>query len=124
MASYIDGFIFPIPKNHLNDYVKVAESVAKIWLEHGAVSYQEFIGDDFSLQATASFLNAAGAKDNEVVIFGWAVFKSKKARDRANKLVSKDSRMVDLVKPLMRSEKLIFDSSRMAYAGFKPLVNC
>jgi len=33
MANYIDGFIHPIPKTHLDTYKLVAEEVAEIWKE-------------------------------------------------------------------------------------------
>ncbi|MCG8373190.1 MAG: DUF1428 domain-containing protein, partial [Balneolales bacterium] len=46
MAHYIDGFVFPVPKIHVNEYKSVAERVAKIWKEYGALDYFEYIGED------------------------------------------------------------------------------
>ena len=122
MANYIDGFVLPIPKNHLDEYQRIATRVAEIWKEHGALSYAECVSDDFSLDGVQSFPEAIQAKEDEVVVFGWVVFPSKGVRDSANLNVPKDPRMADLVAPLTQSDKLIFDASKMVYGGFKVLV--
>ena len=122
MADYIDGFVFPIPQKHLNEYKMVAEQVAEIWKEYGAVGYFEFVGDDLTLEGTRSFIDVVDLKEGEVVIFGWVMFPSKEIRDTANKEVPNDPRMSALVSPLTKSSKLIFDASRMVYGGFQPLV--
>ena len=119
MANYIDGFVFPVPKVHLDEYLQIAAKVGEIWKEYGALDYLEFIEDDSSLEGTISFRQTVAAKENEVVIFGWVVFPSKEVRDEANKNVPNDPRMTDLVAPLVDSNRLIFDASRMAYGGFK-----
>lgn len=121
-TNYIDGFAFPISRIHLDAYRNVAESVAKIWKEHGALAYFEYVGDDMELEGTRSFLDALNTSEDETVIFGWVVFESKAARDAANKQVAADPRMVDLIAPLIDPSKLVFDSKRMAYGGFRLLV--
>lgn len=122
MNNYIDGFVFPIPKEHLTQYKEVAVQVSEIWKEYGAISYHEYVGDDFSLEGTKSFIDNVEAKENEVVIFGWVVFPSKEIRDAANLKVPQDARMAELVTPIMNPEKLIFDARRMIYGGFKSLI--
>lgn len=122
MKNYIDGFILPIPSEYLDEYRKVAEQIAGIWKEYGATAYFEFMGDDMILEGTRSFIDAVNAKEDEVVIFGWVVFPSKQVRDLANQQVPEDPRMAELVAPLLHSERLIFDASRMVYGGFKSLV--
>ncbi len=122
MESYIDGFVLPVPKKHLDEYKNVAEQVAEIWKEYGALAYFEYVGEDLMLEGTRSFINVVDLKDDEVVVFGWVVFPSKEVRERANKQVPNDQRMVALVTPLTESSKLIFDASRMVYGGFEPLV--
>ena len=122
MEQYIDGFVFPIPRIYLEEYKKVAEEVAEVWKEYGAIAYFEFVGDDLFLEGTKSFVKTVDAKEDEEIVFGWVVFPSKEIRDTANKKVPTDQRMTSLVSPLMHPEKLIFDASRMIYGGFKPLV--
>ena len=122
MTNYIDGFVLPIPKIHLSQYQQVAEKVAQIWKEHGALSYHEFFGDDLHLEGTHSFPEALNANEEEAIIFGWVVFDSKASRDLANKRVATDPRMVDLIAPLTDPNKIIFDAKRMVYGGFQSLV--
>ncbi len=122
MKNYIDGFVLPVPKVHLHEYKKVAEQVAEIWKEYGALAYFEFVGDDLSLEGTKPFTEAVEAKEGEEIVFGWVVFPSKEVRDRANKEVPNDPRMAKLVGPLIDPKRLIFDAERMVYGGFKALV--
>ena len=122
MADYIDGFVLPVPRAHLEEYKGVAEQVALIWKEYGALAYFEYLGDDLNLEGTQSFTETVKLRDDEVVVFGWVVFPSKEVRDVANTQVPQDPRMEKLVGPLTRPEKLVFDASRMVYGGFKSLV--
>ena len=122
MPNYIDGFVFPIAKAHLEEYKTVAEKVAEIWKEYGALAYLEFLGDDLQTEGTASFFKAVEVKENEQLIFGWVVFPSKEIRDEANKKVPQDPRMETLVKPLLDPEKMIFNANRMLYGGFKSFI--
>lgn len=119
MANYIDGFVFPILRNHLIEYQSVAQRVAEIWKEYGALAYCEYVGDDMSLEGTRSFPRILNIKENETIVFGWVSFESKEVRDRANKQVAADPRMVDLVGPLTDPSRMIFDASKMVYGGFK-----
>ena len=122
MTNYIDGFVHPIPRIHLNEYRSVAEKVAEIWKEYGALAYFEYVGEDLTLEGTRSFIKTVDAKVDEAIVFGWVIFPSKETRDLANKQVPTDPRMTELVGPLTDPERLIFDASRMVYGGFQPLV--
>ena len=118
MTHYIDGFVLPIPKDRLDHYQRAADAVAAIWKEHGALDYREYVGDDLLLEGTRPFTECLGTTGDEVVVFGWVVFESREARDRANERVASDARMADLVD----ATKTGFDAGRMAYGGFRPLV--
>jgi len=122
MKNYIDGFIFAVPRIHLNEYKSVAEEVAEIWKEYGALAYFEYVGEDLKLEGTRSFVELVDLVDDEVIVFGWVVFPSKEVRDEANKNVPTDSRMTELVTPLVEPERLIFDAKRMVYGGFESLI--
>lgn len=122
MANYIDGFVLPIPRIHLSEYRQVAERVAEIWKEHGALAYFEYVGDDLQLEGTRSFAEVAGASEDEAIVFGWVVFESKVSRDFANLQVIGDPRMADLVGPLTDPARLVFDAKRMTYGGFQAFV--
>jgi len=122
MANYIDSFVLPVPRLHLDEYMRVAEKVAEIWKGYGALTYCEYVGEDLKLEGTRSFIEVVDLKEDEVVIFGWVLFPSKLTRDLANKQVPKDPRMAALVAPLTDPKRLIFDASRMVYGGFQSLV--
>ena len=123
MANYIDAFQFPIRESDLKTYQAVAEQVAEVWLSHGALAYQEFVGDDLHRSGLRSFDESLELNEGEVVVMGWAVFPSKDVRDQANQAVPKDPRMNELVAPLFQGEDPIFKARRMIYGGFKVLVS-
>ena len=118
MSHYIDGFAFPIASSRMDDYKLLAEAVAEIWKEHGAINYLEYVGDDMNLEGTRSFTDLVAATENEVVVFGWVVFESRQARDLAMEKVAADPRMAEL----LTTSDSGFDPSRMVYGGFKALV--
>ncbi|XOV77363.1 MAG: DUF1428 domain-containing protein [Aestuariibacter sp.] len=121
MTQFIDGFFFPVRRIHLNEYKSVAEKVAEIWQEYGALAYCEYVGEDLNLEGTRSFTEVVDLKEDEVIVFGWVVFPSKETRDLANKQVPNDPRMAELVAPLTDRKRVIFDAERMVYGGFRAL---
>ena len=74
MSNYIDGFVFPIPRIHLDEYKQAADKIAAIWKEHGALAYNEYVGDDLTLEGTRAFTDTIDVKDDEAVVFGWVLF--------------------------------------------------
>ena len=119
MADYVDGFCFPIAREHLEAYQALSTSVAAIWREHGAIDYREFVGDDLHLEGTRSFIDAVDADDDEVVVFGWVTFASREARDAAGAKVAADTRVAEL----MANADTGFDARRMVYGGFGAFVS-
>ena len=114
---YIDGFLVPLAKKHVKAYRAISSMAAKVWIEYGALEYHECAGDDLAVKGVVPFPRAARAKPGETVVFAWIVYKSKAHRDRVNKKVMADPRMnVD-------PSTMPFDSSRMAYGGFKAFVS-
>ena len=116
--NYVDGFVVPVPEAHLADYKKMARKAGKVWREHGALEYIECVGDDVKPGKTTSFPQAVKLKPGEVVVFSWIVYKSRRDRDRINKLVMADPRLAEMMDP----KKLPFDGKRMFWGGFKTLV--
>ena len=118
MSNYIDGFVFPISRDHLNEYWRLSEAVAQIWREYGALDYKEYVGDDMKLEGTRSFNDVVMATKDEVIVFGWVVFDSRETRDLANKKVAADPRMVHLI----NKSNCGFNAERMVYGGFRSQV--
>ncbi|TIY10907.1 MAG: DUF1428 domain-containing protein, partial [Mesorhizobium sp.] len=79
--SYVDGFVLAVPKANLDAYKKLAETAGAIWKEHGALAFVECTGDDVPYGEVTSFPRAVQAKDDEVVVFSWAVYESRQSRD-------------------------------------------
>ena len=121
MAKYVDVFVLPIPRAHVDEYKAAAQQIAEVWKDHGALEYRECILEDFHLEGTRSFSEIAGVGEDEVVIFGWTSFASQESRLEANANVPKDPRMHDLVGRLTHPSKLIFDFRKMVFGNFESL---
>lgn len=115
---YVDGFVLPVPKKNFKDYVKMAELACKVWKEHGALEYRECALDDSSADFALPFPKCVKTKKGETVIFAWIVYQSRAHRDKVNAKVMKDPRLAQA----MEGKKMPFDVKRMAYGGFKVLV--
>lgn len=116
MARYVDGFVIAVPKKNLAAYRKMAKLGAKVWKEHGALEYVECVGDDLATAMGVSFTKLAKAKPGETVAFSFIVYKSRAHRDAVNKKVMADPRMHKAPNPMP------FDMKRMAFGGFKAIV--
>ena len=119
MGVYVDGYVLPVPKKKIDVYRKMAKRAGKVWMEHGALAFQENVADDVKPGKLTSFPQAVKLKKGEVVMFSWIVFKSRKQRDRINDKVMKDPRLSDMMDP----KNPPFDGKRMFWGGFKELVS-
>ncbi len=118
MAFYVDGFVVPVPKKNLAAYRRMARVSGKVWREHGALQYVECVEDDVKPGKVTSFPQSVKLKSGEVVIFSYAIYKSRKDRDRVLAKVMADPRL----KGMMDPKKMPFDGMRMFWGGFKPIV--
>ena len=116
--SYVDGFIVAVPKKNLAAYRRLAIKAGKVWREHGALDYREWIADDVKVGKLTSFPRAVKLKPRETVVFSWITYKSRAQRDRVNANVMADKRLADM----MDIKSLPFDAKRMIYGGFASLV--
>lgn len=116
--SYVDGFVVPVPEENIKLYRSIAQKAGKIWKEYGALQYVEAVGDDLENKWGVAFPKLAKLKPGEVPVFSFIVFKSRADRDRVNKKVMSDPRM----NKMMEGKEMPFEVKRMAYGGFKGLV--
>ncbi len=116
---YVDGFVLTVPKKNLAAYRRMAQKAGTIWREHGALEYRECVGDDLKVKFGVPFPRLAKAKSGETVVFPWIVHKSRSHRDRVNAKVMKDPR----IKGMCDEKSMPFDVKRMAWGGFKMLVD-
>jgi uncharacterized protein YbaA (DUF1428 family) len=113
---YVDSFMVPVPKKNIEKYREMAQNAAKVWREHGALEYREWIADDVKAGEVTSFPQAVKLKDDETVIFAWALYKSRAHRDEVMAKVMKDPRLP------MDPATFPFDGKRMFWGGFEALV--
>ena len=118
MGLYVDGFVVPVKKARLDEYKRVARKAGKIWLEYGALEVHETVADDVKPGKWTSFPQSVKLKDDEIVIFSYIVYKSRKARDSINKKVMADPRLEAMMNP----KDMPMDGKRMFWGGFKSLV--
>lgn len=116
--SYVDGFIVAVPKKNLDAYRQLAKKAGKVWREHGALEYREWVADDVKVGKLTSFPRSVKLKPGETVIFSWITYKSRAQRDRVNAKVMADERLTDM----MSGKAMPFDGKRMIYGGFESLV--
>jgi uncharacterized protein YbaA (DUF1428 family) len=115
---YVDGFVVPVPKKNLPAYRRLAKKAGKVWRDHGALEFREFVAEDVKVGKWTSFPRSVKLKPGEIVIFSWIVYKSRAHRDRVNAKVMKDPRLAKMMDP----KAMPFDGKRMIYGGFKFLV--
>ena len=115
---YVDGFVLPLPTKNIKTYQRISKKAGKVWREHGALEYRECIGDDMKIKGMYSFLSLVKPKPGQTVVFSWIVYKSRAHRDRVNAKVMKDPRIASMCD----TKNMPFDVKRMAYGGFKVLV--
>ena len=116
--SYVDGFVLPVPKKNLKAYQQMAKVASKVWMDHGALSYQEAVGDDLNVKMGLPFPRLLKPKAGEVIVFAFITYRSRAHRDRVNKKVMADPRL----KASMEGKAMPFDFKRMVWGGFKGLV--
>jgi uncharacterized protein YbaA (DUF1428 family) len=118
MPAYVDGFLLALPKRKVQVYRQISRKAGRIWREHGALEYRECVGDDLKTKMGRPFAKAASLKSGETVVFSWIVYRSRADRDRVNRKVMKDPRMLKMMK-----EPMPFDVKRMSFGGFKVIVD-
>lgn len=118
MARYVDGFVLPVPKDNVEAYRRQARLAGKVWIEHGALEYIETVADDVQSGEVTSFPQAVKLKENETVVFAWAVYRSRAHRDRVLKKVMADPRLAHMMDP----KAMPFDAKRMFWGGFRTIV--
>ena len=116
--QYVDGFVVPVPKKSLPAYRRMAQKAGKVWRDHGAIEFREFVADDVKVGKRTSFPRSVKRKPGETVVFSWIVFKSREHRDRVNAKVMKDPRLAKMMNP----KTMPFDGKRMIFGGFKTIV--
>lgn len=115
--SYVDGFVAAVPTANREEYRLHAEEAARIFREHGALSFVESWGDDVPDGEVTSFPMAVKCAEDETVCFSWVVWPSKAVRDEAM------PKIMEAARRMFETNPMPFDGKRMIYGGFEMIVN-
>jgi uncharacterized protein YbaA (DUF1428 family) len=115
--NYVDGYLVPVPTANREAYLKIAQEMAALFKQHGALQVVECWGDDVPEGKVTSFTMAVQRQPDEAVVFSWVVWPSKQARDEGMKQVMEH--------PSMQKgpENMPFDGQRMIFGGFQVIVD-
>lgn len=116
MSKYADLYLLPIPEASVAEYKKIASKAGKIFVKNGALRYREYLVSDLQAEGVLRFDKLLKLKPGETVIFAAVEFKSEAHRNATMKKIFADPE-------LEGPEICPFEVKRMAYAGFKILVD-
>ena len=116
--SYVDGYVLAVETKNKQAYQKLAEEMAVVFKDHGAISVVESWGDDVPDGEVTSLPMAVKCADDETVVFSWITWPSKQVRDNGWKTAMEDPRMKDCT-----PESMPFDGKRMIFGGFETIVS-
>jgi uncharacterized protein YbaA (DUF1428 family) len=111
---YIEGFVAAVPTANKEKYIEHAREATAYFKSLGATRIVECWGDDVPKGEVTDFYKAVQAKEDETVIFSWIEYPDKATRDAANEKMAADFD-TDMEMP--------FDSKRMFWGGFEPVVS-
>lgn len=116
--TYVDGFVIPAPKRSVAAYKKMATWGKKLWMKHGALQYFECVADDLAVKPGCGqgFTKLAKLKRGETLYYSFIVFKNRAHRDAVNKKV------IEAMQKQKMPTAMPFDMQRLAYGGFRTIV--
>ena len=114
-GGYTDGFVVPVSEGKRDDYIALANKMAKTFREKGATRVVEAIGDDVNHGKVTDFYRAVKAEDGEKVVFSFIEWPDKATRDAAWKDIMENEPAP--------GDPMPFDGKRMFWGGFEPILD-
>lgn len=118
--SYIDGFVFAVPKVNREKFIGHATMADPIFMEAGALRVFECWQDDVPRGKLTDFYGAVKATDDEAVCFSFVEWPDRETRNAAmeklHQTMHSDPRMDPQKNPMP------FDGARMIFGGFEAVV--
>ncbi len=117
--TYVNCALIPVPEDAVETYRALSGQMAEVWLDHGARSYREFLGEDLDVEEKGAigFPELAELSEDETVILAVTEFESREDRDEVEAKVMQDERVGEIM-----ADGPPFDPSRIAGGGFELLV--
>lgn len=116
--TYVDGVVLAVPTAKREAYREMAEEMAAVFKDHGALKVVECWGDDVPDGKVTSFPMAVKREDDETVVFSFIIWPSREARDQGKEKVFSDPRMA-----AMDMSQAPFDGKRMIFGGFETIID-
>jgi uncharacterized protein YbaA (DUF1428 family) len=113
--AYVDGYVLPVPKDRVDDYIRIATAMAKVFRDHGALSVTESVADDVSVGEVTSFPRSVQLKDDETVFFSFITWPDRATRDEGTAKAMADPRTEAM-------KDIPVDGKRMFWGGFRIVV--
>ncbi len=114
--AYIDGVIVPVPTKNHDAYIALAQRMAAIFKDHGAIEVVECWGDDVPAGEVTSFPMAVKLQEDETAVFSWVRWPSKQLRDEQL------PKVMEAMQNASAAGEMPFDGKRLIYGGFKIIV--
>lgn len=115
-GGYVDGFVVPVPEGKLDAYRELAQKMAGVFRQHGALRDVEAVNDDVPKGKVTDFYRAVKAEEGERVVFSFLEWPDKQTRDEAWKKIMSD----ESLKP---EGDIPFSGPRMFWGGFQPILD-
>ncbi|NRA65709.1 MAG: DUF1428 domain-containing protein [Pseudobacteriovorax sp.] len=111
--TYVDGFLAAVPKANKQKFIEHSKTCTDVLMNCGALSVVDCWEDDVPSGEVTSMPLAVQKKDDEIIVFSWITWPSKKVRDEGMKKFMED--------PAMKPENnpMPFDGKRLIYGGFE-----
>jgi uncharacterized protein YbaA (DUF1428 family) len=114
-GSYVQGFVIPVPADMKEAYRKMADDAWAMFKGLGALRVVEAWDDDVPEGKVTDLRRAVKAGPDEKVVFSFMEWPSREVCDTAHDAMIRDDLM-------QMPDVMPFDSKRMVYGGFSPVV--
>lgn len=117
--TYLACSLIPLPENDVDAYRSLAKKMSEVWLDHGALAYRDYVGDDIddAEQGGVPLSKLTDLADTETLVLATLTFESREHRDEVQAEVMQDPKVGEIM-----GAGAPFDPSRMAHGGFEVLV--
>ncbi len=115
--TYFEGLVVPVRQSDKEAYRAHAQRFASIAPDFGIQRIVECWADEVPHGEVTDFYRAVRANEDETVVFSFFQYASNTDRQQANEKFRNDPRMAGLMTGLP------FDSTRMIFGGFHPIVD-
>lgn len=113
---YVDGYLLAVPIANKDSYREMAEAMALLFKQHGALNVVETWEEDVPEGKLTSFPMAVKREPGEAIVFSWVTWPSKQVRDEGLR------KTMDIGHEMFKDAPIPFDGKRMIFGGFESIV--